>query len=163
MRDVEMDKNITTTTPQGNEPIQNRVIQPVANPAAQPQPQPQVQAQIPAIRMTAAERIGVAHILNEFRRNYENNFAPIIAGFHDQQTLETGIYLICREVDSLSLIGHGFNNILNSDILMRRIAIVACSGSRPPGENQVPFENIPFNHQMFYMNLAVFVVRFLAR
>ncbi len=156
-----MDKNITTNVPQGNEPIENRVVQPVANPAARPQPQPQ--PQVPMIRMTSAERIGVKHIMNEFRRNYENNFAPIIAGFHDQQTLETSIYLICREVDSLTLIGQGFNNILNSDSLMRRIAIAASAGSHPPGELHVAFENIPFNHQMFYMNLAVFVVRFLAR
>jgi hypothetical protein len=147
-----MDNNIPSqpTSPAGGEPaVQNTVIQPVAAAA---------QAQNPP--MTSAERIGINVMATEFRQNYQNNFAPILAA---HPPLETAIFWICREIDSLRLMGYQLNNILNSDNLMRRVATAAANGSRPPAEFPGPFDALPFNSQIFYMNLATFIVRYLGR
>ena len=98
--------------PQGNEPLQNQVIQPVAN-----QPVP--------MYMNPAERVGINNLINEFRRNYEGNFAPMTAELQNLQNLEAAMYWICHEVDTLQRQGHNLSNILATDQLMTRIACSA--------------------------------------
>lgn len=113
--------------------------------------------------MNTAERMGVRHMAVEFRRTYEANFAPIFAEFQDPTILESAVYWICREVDSLVLQGHNLNNILTLDPLMRRLAAAGANASRPQGDISMVFEHLSFNTQMFYMNLTNFVIRFLNR
>jgi len=143
--------NINNMPPQGNEPLQNAVIQP-----------PQQQQQMPQIQMNVAERIGVTSIVNAFHQAYHNNFAPQLQEFNGLQGLERLIYFICRDIDTKLAMGYNYNTLAGSDALLRRIAMSASLGLVPQ-PNIVPFENLPFNTQMFLMNLTVFVIRFLNR
>lgn len=161
MHQTDSEKNMSNSIPQtqpipppaGN-PVENRILHPIAQP-----PVPQQQQQQPLIQMTPAERMGINNLVNEFRRTYENNFAPLVAEFQDHQALETAIYWICREVDTLQRQGQNTTYILTSDVLMTRIATAASSSLRAG----VPFQNLPFMTQVFLMNLTIFVVRSLAR
>lgn len=155
-------------SPPGNQPLQNMVVVPLQA-QAQPNPAagagaPQAQAQqVPRIQMSVAERIGVNNIVNEFRQVYKENFGNALNGFEEGRSLEDCVFWICREVDSLLLLGHTYDTILSSDGLMRRVAVTASNGLRPRVEVPVPFENHPFHVQVFLMNLTIFVVRYLNR
>ena len=143
--------NNQPTTPPGGSPVENRILHPIAQP-------PQPQNQMP-IYMTPAERIGINNLVNEFRRTYEANFAPLVGEFQDAQVLETAMYWICRDVDTLQRQGHNATYILTSDVLMARLAAAAASAVR----NGAIFQNLPFMTQVFFMNLTIFVVRSLSR
>jgi hypothetical protein len=165
----ETDKN-NMTTPQGNEPLQNRVIQPAAagagiqNPAVAPVPPQNVPPQAPGanhpIQMTAAERIGLNNIINEFHHVYHNNFAPQIQEIQGFRGLERILYIMCRDIDTKRSLGHDYNAMLQSDQLLRHIAMSASFAVHP---NIMNFDQLSFNHQMFLMNLVVFVLRYLSR
>lgn len=155
----ESNKNNMPGSPQGNEPLQNLVVvlgQP--NPAAAG-----LVAQNPQIQMSVAERIGVNNIVNEFRQAYRENFGNALHNFDEGRSLVDCVFWICREIDSLVLLGHAYTSILASDALMRRVAITAANGLRSLVEAPIPFENHPFHLQMFLMNLSIFVVRYLNR
>jgi hypothetical protein len=166
----ESDKN-NMRAPHGNEPLQNLVVQPVAagaqNPAAgaaPPPAPPPAPPQAPGgnqpIQMTAAERIGLNNIINEFHHAYHNNFAPQIQEIQGFRGLERILYIVCRDIDTKHSLGYDYNQILQSDPLLRHIAMSASFAIHP---NIATFDQLSFNLQMFLMNLVVFVLRYLAR
>ena len=149
------------------QPLQNVVVvPPQVQPPQHPAPQDNAILQLmvnPAFQMTVAERIGVNNIVNEFYRIYQNNFAPQIQQFQGHQGLERATYWICREIDTMLMVGNNYNGILNSDNLLRRIALVGSYGILPQPLNIVPFETLPFTTQMYLMNLTIFIVRYLSQ
>ncbi len=158
----EPDKN-TMPNPAAGEVLQNLVINPVPQ-QQQQDPQalnrPAQENQVlnlvvhPPVQMTTAERIGINNIVNEFLRVYQNNFAPQINEFQGTQGLERATFWICREIDTMRMIGNNYNSILASEPSLRRIAVAGLNGV-------LPFENHPFTTQVFLMNLAIFILRYL--
>ena len=156
---TDSDKNtMPTPATSSNQPLQNAVIVP---PAPQPPQDNQVLQLLvnPTFQMTTAERIGINNIVNEFHRVYQNNFAPQIQEFQGRQGLERASYLICREIDTMRMVGTPYNTILASENLLRRIATVGSYGIMAQPANIVPFENLPFGAQMILMNLTIFILR----
>lgn len=154
------------STPAADQPLQNAVIVPPQPQPPQQPPQDNAVLQLmvnPTFQMTVAERIGVNNIVNEFHRIYQNNFAPQIQEFHGHQGLERATYWICREIDTMRQIGHSYQTILANDGLLRRIATTGSYGILPQPAMPVPFENLPFNTQMYLMNLTIFIVRYLSQ
>lgn len=152
------DKNsmpLPSQPPIAGEPLLNLVIQPQNQQSPQERPQP-VQAEPRLLQMSTAERIVVNNILNEFRRVYENNFAPQLATI---QSLDTSIFWILREIDGMRMMGQSITNMHDEKNCMRHLA---AAGARQ--ENQIqPFESLAFEIQMFFMNLSYFTVRYLQR
>jgi hypothetical protein len=156
--------------PAAGEVLQNVVINPVPQQQQQdPQapPRPAQDNQVlnllvnPAFQMNAAERIGINNIVNEFLRAYQNNFAPQINEFQGAQGLERATFWICREIDTMRMIGNSYNGMLASEPYLRRIATAGSYGILPQPVNVVAFENLPFATQMYLMNLTIFILRYL--
>ncbi len=156
---TDTDKN-TMASPQGNEPLQNLVVQPLAAGAQNPAAAPPPAAPNQPIQMTAAERIGLNNIINEFHHVYHNNFAPQIQEIQGFRGLERILFIVCRDIDTKRSLGYDYNQILQSDPLLRQIAASASFAVHP---NMMAFDHLSFNLQMFLMNIVVFVVRYLAR
>lgn len=155
---TDADKNMNGGTAAG-EPLQNAVIVP---PVVPPQQENQVLQLLvnPTFQMTTAERIGVNTLVNQFYQVYQNNFAPQIQEFQGRQGLERASYLICREIDTMRLLGNSYNTILASENLLRRISTVGSYGILAQPTAIVPFENLPFGAQMILMNLTIFILRY---
>lgn len=154
-------------SPPAGEPqqaVQNQVLMPQGQP--NPQPQANLQENRRGIRMTSIERIGVQHLANEFRRRNEGMLTQIMLQFENPVSLETIIYMICKEIDSLQSLGHPLTAIVVSNplrsLLLRRLAETA-SVLQGQMRQDVAFHQLPFDMQMFYMNLCTFVLDQLVR
>lgn len=165
----EADKNIMPN-PAGSEVLQNVVVNPQVSQATldpqalnrQVQDNQVLQLVVnPVFQMTAAESIGINNIVNDFLRIYQNNFAPQINQFQGNQGLVRATFLICREIDSMRMIGNSYNMIMASESLVRRIATSGSYGMLHASGNIVPFDNFPFETKTYLINLTLFIVRYL--
>jgi hypothetical protein len=113
------------------------------------------------MRMNPAERIGVNAVYEQIIQNFENVYGPLIAPYDNRPTIMTAIYYSLREIDILQGLGHNIQNILVTENLIRRISTAGYSSCAH--EPAVPFEQLPFDLQMFFMNLSSYLVRYLIR
>ena len=113
-------------------------------------------------RMNPAERLGVNVIYERMIQDLEQMMGPIIAPYNNREKLNAAIYWGLREIDTLQGLGHNIHNILGTENLVRRISIAAYTVCADLQGAQ-PFEQLPFDHQMFFMNLASYLMRYLIR
>lgn len=113
-------------------------------------------------RMNPAERLGVNAIYEQLIQNYERiqEFPP--APYHNRPVLMTAIYWGLREIDSLQGLGHNLQNIIVTENLIRRISIATYTACEP-NQPYPPFEHLPFDLQLFFINFACTLVRILIR
>jgi len=111
--------------------------------------------------MTNAERLGVRAAHDEFIRFAEPQYGPIAAPFNEPLRLRMAILWGLREIDSIQAFGVNLVGIQQSEQFTRRIAAAAYRGAM--NQNNVALENQPFDVNLFCMNLAGFLIRYLNR
>jgi hypothetical protein len=114
-------------------------------------------------RMTAAETLGVESVFQEIQRAFEPFYGPIPYPLNGHAYLRSAIFWALREIDTLQQQGHNLQNVLSTENLLRQIARTSTAGSQNPNEAPIPYENRSFTHQMLYMNLIMFIMRYLIR
>lgn len=114
-------------------------------------------------RMNAAETLGVESVFQEVNRAFEPFYGPIPYPLNGPAYLRCAIFWALREIDMLQQQGHNLHNILSAENLLRQIARTSAAGSQNPNEAPIPYENRPFANQILYMNLIMFILRYLIR
>jgi hypothetical protein len=114
-------------------------------------------------RMNAAETLGVESVFQEVQRAFEPFYGPIPHPLNGPPYLRSAIFWALREIDMLQQQGHNLQNVLSTENLLRQIARTSYAGSQNPNEAPVPYENRPFANQILYMNLIMFILRYLIR
>ena len=114
-------------------------------------------------RMTPAEMLGVESAFQEVQRAFEPFYGPVPHPLNGHAYLRCAIYWSLREIDTLLQQGQTLQNILGAENNLRQICRVASNGSQHPNEQIIPFENRQFQHQILYMNLVMFLIRYLIR
>ena len=114
-------------------------------------------------RMNAAETLGVESVFHEVQRAFEPFYGPIPPPLNGPAYLRCAIFWALREIDALQQQGHNLHNVLSTENLLRQIARASYAGSQNPNEAPMIYENRPFANQILYMNLVMFILRYLIR
>ena len=114
-------------------------------------------------RMTAAETLGVESVFQEVQRAFEPFYGPIPPPLNGPAYLRCAIFWALREIDALQQQGHNLHNVLSTQNLLRQIAGASFAGSQNRNEVPLIFENWPFANQILYINLVMFILRYLIR
>lgn len=112
-------------------------------------------------RMSVTESLGLEAALTEIQRAFEPIYGQMPQPLHGVSYLRAAIFWALREIDTLVQQGHSVQNIQVNEQLLRQISRASSAGSMQPNEVNVAYENRPFPTQLLFLNLVMFLLRYI--